>query len=239
MGQAKLVCSAPPFAVLFDLNPDQISVARTGSNSTFGSGSSGGGKPAGASASIFRKAAPPVISLNRVTFYGSDTKARCDALMNWMSPGGGMAGALIGAAVSLATGGKVNLISKPPRVMFIWGDPINGFDCEGILTSVNVTYTRFTSDGEPVRAEVNIRLQQQPSLLDLIPTNPTSAGLTGRRAHTFSQGDSLARIATEQYGAPGRWRQLAEANGIDDPLRVRPGDRVFLPNPDEHPGTPQ
>jgi nucleoid-associated protein YgaU len=57
--------------------------------------------------------------------------------------------------------------------------------------------------------------------------------LPGRRAHTVTAGDSLARIATAQYGSPGRWRQIAAANGIEDPLRVRPGDRVYLPNPEE------
>ena len=40
-------------------------------------------------------------------------------------------------------------------------------------------------------------------------------------------------FATEKYGSPGRWRDIAACNGIEDPLRVRPGDRVYLPNPDE------
>ena len=88
-------------------------------------------------------------------------------------------------------------------------------------------------DGTPVRAEVTVRLQQQPSLLGLLATNPTSAGLPGRKAHTVTAGDSLARIATDQYGSPGHWRQIAAANDIDDPLRIRPGDRVYLPNPEE------
>jgi nucleoid-associated protein YgaU len=228
--QATILCEMPPGSVVFDLNPDQIQMSRQSSMGSYGSGSSNTGSPAGSSPSIFKKSTPPQLTLNRVTFFGPDTKKRCDQLMDWMSPGGGMLGALAGAALSAATG--VNLVSRPPKVIFQWGPP-SAFLIEANITSVNVTYNRFAPDGSPVRAEVSIRLQQQPSLLALLATNPTSAGLPGRRAHTVTAGDSLARIATAQYGSPGRWRQIADTNGIDDPLRVRPGDRVYLPNAEE------
>jgi nucleoid-associated protein YgaU len=230
MAQATIICEMPPGAVSFDLNPDQILMSRQSSMGSYGSGSSNSGTPAGSSASIFKKSTPPVLTLSRVTFFGSNTKSRCDQLMDWMSPGGGMLGALAGAALSAAAG--INLVSRPPKVIFQWGPP-SAFLIEANITAVNVTYTRFAADGTPVRAEVTVRLQQQPSLLGLLATNPTSAGLPGRKAHTVTAGDSLARIATDQYGSPGRWRQIAAANDIDDPLRIRPGDRVYLPNPEE------
>ena len=47
------------------------------------------------------------------------------------------------------------------------------------------------------------------------------------------EGDSLASVAFHEYGNPTMWRALAEANGIDDPLRVRPGTRLLVPRPDE------
>lgn len=230
MAQATIISEMPPGVVKFDLNPDQILMSRQSSMGSYGSGSSNSGSPAGSSPSIFKKSTPPVLTLSRVTFFGSDTKSRCDQLMDWMSPGGGMLGALAGAALAAATG--VNLVTRPPKVIFQWGPP-SAFLVEANITAVNVTYNRFAADGTPVRAEVTVRLQQQPSLLGLLATNPTSAGLPGRKAHTVTAGDSLARIATDQYGSPGRWRQLAEANGIEDPLRIRPGDRVYLPNPEE------
>jgi nucleoid-associated protein YgaU len=232
MALASLTSMMPPAVVKFDLNPEQILVTRTSSSTSRPNASPNGGLPAGASASIFKKSAAPVVTLNRVTFFGDDVKSRCDQLMTWMSPGGGLLGALAGAAISAATGGAVNLASRPPTVIFQWGPP-SAFLYSGIINSVNVTYNRFAKDGSPLRAEVTIRLQEQPSLLGLLATNPTSAGLPGRKAHTVTSGDSLARIATDQYGAPGRWRQIAETNGIDDPLRVRPGDRIYLPNPEE------
>jgi hypothetical protein len=230
MAQASLTCEMPPGNVTFDLNPDQIQMSRQSATSSYGSGSSNSGTPSGSGATIFKKATPPTLTLNKVTFFGSDTKSRCDKLMDWMSPGGGMLGAIGGALLSAATG--INLVSRPPKVLFVWGGP-QAFLIEAIITAVNVTYNRFAPDGTPLRAELTIRLQQQPSLLALLATNPTSAGLPGRRAHTVTAGDSLARIATAQYGSPDRWRPIAAANGIDDPLRVRPGDRVYLPNPEE------
>jgi nucleoid-associated protein YgaU len=230
MAQASLQSTMPPAFVNFDLNPDQILMSRQSSTGSYGSGSANSGSPAGSSASIFKKSTPPVLTLNRLTFFGGDTKSRCDQLMDWMSPGGGMVGALVGAALSAATG--ANLVTRPPKVIFQWGPP-SAFLIEAVITAVNVTYNRFAPDGTPVRAEVTVRMQQQPSLLALLATNPTSAGLPGRRAHTVTAGDSLARIATDQYGSPGRWRQIAETNGIEDPLRIRPGDRVYLPNPEE------
>jgi Contractile injection system tube protein/LysM domain len=230
VAQATIICQMPPGAVMFDLNPDQIQMSRSSSMGSYGSGSANSGTPSGAGPSVFKKSSPPTLTLNKVMFFGSDTKSRCDQLMDWMSPGGGLLGALAGAALNAVTG--LNLVTRPPKVIFQWGPP-SAFLIEANISAVNVTYTRFAPDGSPVRAEVTIRLQQQPSLLGLLATNPTSAGLPGRKAHTVTSGDSLARIATDQYGAPGRWRRLAEANGIDDPLRVRPGDRVYLPNPEE------
>jgi nucleoid-associated protein YgaU len=229
--RAMIVCPMPQGVVPFDLNPEQIQVTRQSSMGSYGSGSSNTGTPAGSSPSIFKKSTPPTITLNKVVFYGPLTKARCDQLMEWMSPGGGMLGQLTGALIAAATG--INLVTRPPKVVFQWGPPMAAFWVEANIVAVNVTYDRFAPDGTPTRAEVTIRLQQQPSLLGTIPTNPTSAGLHGRKAHTVTSGDSLARIATDQYGSPGQWRRLAEANGIEDPLRVRPGDRVYLPNPEE------
>ena len=63
--------------------------------------------------------------------------------------------------------------------------------------------------------------------------NPTSGGLAVRRAHQLVDGDTLASVAYAEYGDPAMWRPLAAFNGIDDPLRLRPGTRLLLPTLDE------
>jgi nucleoid-associated protein YgaU len=47
--------------------------------------------------------------------------------------------------------------------------------------------------------------------------------------HHVISGDSLASIAYQQYGDPSMWRVLAEANGIDDPIRLPAGQTLIVP----------
>jgi nucleoid-associated protein YgaU len=42
-------------------------------------------------------------------------------------------------------------------------------------------------------------------------------------------GDTLASVAYAEYGDPNGWRRLAEANDIDDPLRLRDGVVLHVP----------
>jgi nucleoid-associated protein YgaU len=45
-------------------------------------------------------------------------------------------------------------------------------------------------------------------------------------------GETLDRIAARYYGDATRWRLLADANGISDPLAVRPGALLAVPRMD-------
>jgi nucleoid-associated protein YgaU len=67
----------------------------------------------------------------------------------------------------------------------------------------------------------------------MLPTNPTSGGLPGRKRHIVGHGESLPLIAAQTYGHPGLWRAVAHANGIDDPFRMTPGRVLFLPSVSE------
>ena len=47
--------------------------------------------------------------------------------------------------------------------------------------------------------------------------------------------DSLWAIAAREYNDPNEWLRIAQANDLDDPRSVQPGDWVELPpmgNPD-------
>jgi nucleoid-associated protein YgaU len=118
--------------------------------------------------------------------------------------------------------------AKPPTVTFGWGTNI--VMEEAYITSMSVTYTRFLL-GNPVRADVQVSLEEVP--LQLPATNPTSGGLTSRRTHTVVEGDTLASISFREYGAATKWRALAVANGLDDPMRLRPGTELLIPDPRE------
>lgn len=117
---------------------------------------------------------------------------------------------------------------KPPSVMFGWGSNI--ILDEAYIKSLQVTYKRFLL-GVPVRAEVVVDLEEVP--LSLPGTNPTSGGIASRKTHTVIEGDTLASIAFTEYRNPTKWRALAEANGIDDPIRLTPGTVLLVPEPGE------
>jgi nucleoid-associated protein YgaU len=45
-------------------------------------------------------------------------------------------------------------------------------------------------------------------------------------------GDTLQSIAFAHYRDPTRWRRIAEANAIDDPMRLRRGASLTIPRDD-------
>ena len=114
-----------------------------------------------------------------------------------------------------------------PMVMFMWGDNI--ILDQAYIRSVKVTYQRFFL-GNPVRAEADVELSQIPFPTPLGATNPTSGGVATRKTRTLVAGDSLPSIAFQEYKDPNKWRALAEANGIDDPMRVKMGTVIAVPD---------
>jgi Contractile injection system tube protein/LysM domain len=116
--------------------------------------------------------------------------------------------------------------NKPsaPHVLFEWGEAIR---FKGYVESVAVKYTMFRGQGTPIRGTVTVAMKEFPEAT--ARQNPTSGSVPGHRTHRVVAGDSLASIAYREYGDPNGWRRLAEANGIDDPLRVRDGAVLHVP----------
>lgn len=114
---------------------------------------------------------------------------------------------------------------SPPWVLFRWGG-LTGF--LAYISSVSVKYTLFTSGGTPVRATASVTLEELAG--EAPKQNPTSGGLLPQKVHNTVEGDTLAGIAYKEYGRASYWRAVAEANGIDDPMRVRPGTSLLLPS---------
>jgi hypothetical protein len=118
-----------------------------------------------------------------------------------------------------------------PVLLFSWGavGP-RGRNVRVNLEKVTVDYARFDDLGIPVWAKVALTLVEYTPPTPF--TNPTSGGISGRTKHMLSQGENVVQIATRVYGSPNAWRTVAEANGIDDPLRLKPGRTLSLPPSD-------
>jgi hypothetical protein len=217
--KAQLVIDGgPTIDALF--NPTELTITKTNDwkvdaikGKSFPKPKFGGGKPREMSVNLMLDESLP----NR----GMTVKDMADALLKMMEvPSGTGAG---------------NAKAVPPHVTFTWGE-VPSF--KAACTSLTITFQLFKPNGTPIRADVKLALTQvEPassasSTSPSRPTNPTTLSDGGFGVHVVKDGDSLQSVAHRTYGDPGRWRLIAEANGIDNPLHLRRGTPLNLPRID-------
>ena len=115
---------------------------------------------------------------------------------------------------------------RPPLVQFQWG---NAWSFEAVITNIQQKFTLFLNDGTPVRAELTLTFHQVKDVAAFGKQNPTSGGMPGQRVRTVREGETIDRIAYDEYGDSTLWRQIAEANNLADPLRLKPGSTLVIP----------
>ncbi len=114
---------------------------------------------------------------------------------------------------------------RPPILLFSWGKKLQ-FKC--LLKHLNQRFTMFLDDGTPVRALLNCVFTEYALPADQLQGKPRhSPDHTKRRV--VKQGDTLSWIAGKEYGNPAEWRIIADANGIDDPMGLTPGQELQIP----------
>ena len=101
----------------------------------------------------------------------------------------------------------------------------------GVLTNFSVDYSLFDVDGKPLRATCSLAIEE--ATVDEPGQNPTSGAENARRTHRVVAGDTLPQLAWQEYGDATVWRIIAEANGIDDPMVLRPGSELLVPEETE------
>ncbi len=114
----------------------------------------------------------------------------------------------------------------PPLVKFIWGE----FQLfTAVIIKVVINYTLFLASGIPVRARAQVSFKQAYDGDTLGEgQNPTSR-TDRRKTRLVQQGERLDTIAFQEYGDAGRWRDIAEANNLDDPLDLQAGQILVIP----------
>lgn len=136
----------------------------------------------------------------------------------------------------------------PPVLLFSLGWV--QFRC--VLTDAGQRFTMFARDGTPVRSMMSVRLQEyvevsleirqglflgSPTASALVSAIPgvtaaaqaLSANVSGIQ-HVVRQGDTLSGIAGAYLGDPGRWREIARANGVTDPFSLVTGTSLAIPS---------
>jgi hypothetical protein len=117
--------------------------------------------------------------------------------------------------------------AAPPFVTFKWGSIETP---KMVGSSLRIQFVMFRPNGEPARALVDLELTQAEQAKP--GQNPTTRAIAGVKVHTVSDGDSLPSLAYRNYGDATRWRPIAEANGIDNPLALRRGAQLTIPTLD-------
>jgi Contractile injection system tube protein/LysM domain len=112
----------------------------------------------------------------------------------------------------------------PPVCDLQWGT----FLFTGILDHVSGQFTLFLSDGTPVRATLSVSFKEFIDVEQLVRVDPTQSA-DHRKRRMVKSGDRIDTVAAEEYGDPAQWRAIAEANGMDDPAVLRPGQMLTIP----------
>jgi hypothetical protein len=111
---------------------------------------------------------------------------------------------------------------EPPVCQFQWG---NYLSYTGVITKLSQRFTMFKADGKPIRAEVDVTLQEVAQAQQ--GQNPTTRS-EPRKIWVVHEGQSLDWIAYQEYGDPAHWRHIAEINGLDNPMDLHPGQVLKL-----------
>jgi nucleoid-associated protein YgaU len=134
--------------------------------------------------------------------------------------------ALVTVDPHLPSSDKQRNSARPPWVEFHWG-PLHSF--KAIVEQLQIKFTYFKSDGTPLRAKCDLSLKQWSDDALLPKQNPTSYTPVPHTLHCLRPGETLERVAGIYYRDPSRWRLIAEANGIDDPMRPPEGATLTVP----------
>jgi len=120
--------------------------------------------------------------------------------------------------------------ARPPTVEFVWGTWTSR---PSVVTAVDVTTELFDGDGLPLRAWVALTMSRSVSGPEEAAkkkgTNPTTKATRRRRGHEVAAGENIALIAQQHYRTPTRWREIAEMNDLDDPLRLHAPTLLIVP----------
>jgi nucleoid-associated protein YgaU len=122
---------------------------------------------------------------------------------------------------------------RPPKVELSWGPsapggPYADFPFVGVLVTLKQQFILFLGDGTPVRAKLSVSFLEFTLPEDELQKNePHSPDLT--KLYVIKVRDTVSAIAALFYQDPGKWREIAKANDIDNPRHLKPGQVLRIP----------
>ena len=81
----------------------------------------------------------------------------------------------------------------------------------------------FNKGGNPIRGTVSLSFKQYHQ-----PEAPLQSP-DRTKMRTIIEGDSLWLLSAREYGTPDKWKEIAKANNIENPLDIKPGTQIIIP----------
>ncbi len=151
---------------------------------------------------------------------------RIDPLLSNPPPQQSGSGQPSSSSASSSSSGASGATNRPPICSFHWG---NSWSFKGVVTRAKLDFKLFTNQGMPVRAQADVTMTQVEQEGTYPSQNPTSGGPGTRASRLVQPGDTLDLIAFQVYGDSSLWRLLAQANKLENPRALRPGERLIVP----------
>ena len=115
-------------------------------------------------------------------------------------------------------------IHAPPPIQFSWGTLI----FKGILEKMGRKISLFQPNGTPARARVTLTFKEYRTLAEQL-NSPSNESSDKSKRRVVIGSDSLWLLAQREYGDVRQWKLIAQANDLDDPLAIHPGQWLILP----------
>jgi len=115
-------------------------------------------------------------------------------------------------------------LHAPPPVRFNWG-PI---EFKAVIEKLGRKITMFHPDGTPARATLTASFREYRTLPEQIQ-NPRRESADKTKRRVVVAGDQLWMMAAREYDDPAQWLLIAQANDLDDPRDITPGDWLVVP----------
>ncbi|WP_166240041.1 CIS tube protein [Paenibacillus turpanensis] len=122
---------------------------------------------------------------------------------------------------------KDSTLRRPPVCRFVWGS----LDFQGVIEKVTQNFIMFLDSGIPVRAKLKVSFRSWKDPEELMKELPP-ARMAQVKQRIRKQQEELWMIADQEYGDPGRWREIADANNINNPRRMETGRKITVPGAD-------
>lgn len=121
-------------------------------------------------------------------------------------------------------------LHAPPPVRFNWGP----MEFTAVIDKLGRKVTRFHPDGTPARATLSVSFKEYRTLRRQLEEPRRESADKSKRRVVVGR-DSLWLMASREYDDPREWVRIAQANDLDDPRDIAPGDWLIVP-PMENPG---